>query len=104
MCRPLLHDGGGSEERVHADNTSFLVGSSETARCDPSHSDKWRCPGWQQCAEPYGDCSESKCCSDEQHGCFKRPFLNFAQVGHTVSALSGRQYAHSDTQRRPNDA
>lgn len=45
-------------------------------------SDEWLCPGWSECAAPFGDCSTSHCCMDregEDFGCFKRPYSAEAQ-------------------------
>jgi len=52
----------------------------EAPRC--VDSDEWLCPGWPACAEPFDDCSASRCCIDrdgEDFGCFKRPYSDEAQ-------------------------
>jgi len=38
----------------------------------------WKCPGWEQCGAPYGECTDSGCCY-AGFGCYKRPFSEFAQ-------------------------
>ena len=44
-------------------------------------SDEWRCPNtWESCqTEPYGECTDTRCCSHPGFACFKRPFADYAQ-------------------------
>ena len=33
----------------------------------PEHG--WLCPGWEECAAPWGECTLSRCCTDEGFAC-----------------------------------
>lgn len=55
------------------------------AMCKPvpetgcADQDGWQCPGWENCDGKYEACTASKCCSDPNFGCFKRPTRSYAQ-------------------------
>ena len=59
--------------------------SRQYAQCRPMpaqgcvYEAGWECPGWENCAEEYGECLDSKCCKDPTFGCYRRPERSFAQ-------------------------
>lgn len=56
-------------------------------------SPSWLCRGWEECSEPYGECTLSRCCSDPAFSCF----LN------ATAHAQGRSYAECRprTQQQP---
>jgi hypothetical protein len=49
-----------------------------------AQSDDWQCPGtwehlWDACAAKYSACGESRCCQDDNFGCYRRATTPFAQ-------------------------
>ena len=59
----------------------------EFAQCRPlppagqacADTTDWRCPGWEACSASGRECTSSRCCDDENHACFKRPYAHYAQ-------------------------
>ena len=42
-------------------------------------TDRWRCPGWQQCSAHGAECTTSRCCENPDDGCYKRPYAHYAE-------------------------
>jgi hypothetical protein len=80
QCRPYGSDdeNGVSDPTVSDPVTQgAVVNMNDEYECEGT--DMWSCPGWQDCSASYGKCTDSKCCEKSTDGCFKRPFLAYAQ-------------------------
>ena len=43
---------------------------SEAAAVSCEDSPEWLCPGWEQCAKNYAECTRSRCCAGIEFGCY----------------------------------
>ena len=74
--RCCAYQGFGCYKRPHLD-----YGQCRPLDAGCVDGDEWRCPGsWESCQpEPFGECTDTRCCSQPGFACFKRPFADYAQ-------------------------
>ena len=69
-CRETLCCSDESQSCFRRPHVYFAQCRPHNSACGDGSADEWLCPGWEACVDEGDECAFSRCCKDDNHGCF----------------------------------